>query len=197
MLSEAGSTGPWFISVRDSYKPCLLSGPRKQRVSCSHDYHAPRSPRDGAIIKTAHSSWNLRPIWRGWSKSVGNTRAHGKGRAGLTRLPSVSSYGPPHLSTPCWHPTALPDLPPSSPILISPSSHPQLQCEAVLSFVLAEIRCINDEWLTKCTPGLQAAHQSFSTCLRIIDANPAGEAPSGERREELNLLSGAEQLICI
>lgn len=96
-----------------------------------------------------------------------------------------------------WHPTALPDLPPSPPTLIFPASHPQLQCGAVLSFVLAEIRCINDEWLTKCTPVPQAARPSFSTCLQIIDANAAGEAPSGERREELNLLLGAKQLICI
>lgn len=90
-------------------------------------------------------------------------------------------------------PTALSDLPPSPPILISPL----LQCGAVLSFVLAEIRCINDEWLTKCTPVPQAAHQSFSTCRQVIDVNPAGKAPSGERREELNLLSEAKQLICI
>ncbi|EOB04167.1 hypothetical protein Anapl_00163 [Anas platyrhynchos] len=49
---------------------------------------------------------------------------------------------------------------------------------AVLSFVLAEIRCINYEWLTKYTPVPEAAHQSFSTCRQVIDASPAGASPS-------------------
>lgn len=67
----------------------------------------------------------------------------------------------------------------------------------VLSFVLAEIRCINYEWLTKYTPVPEAAHQSFFTCRQVIDASPAGASPSGKRRKELNLLSGFEQMICI
>lgn len=47
-------------------------------------------------------------------------------------------------------------LPPRPPL-------PSFSMHAVLSFVLAEIRCINYEWLTKYTPVPEAAHQSFST----------------------------------
>lgn len=74
---------------------------------------------------------------------------------------------------------------------------PPFSVHAVLSFVLAEIRCINYEWLTKYTPVPEAAHQSFSTCRQVIDASPAGASPSGKRRKELNLLSWFEQMICI
>lgn len=155
----------------------------------------PPPPRDGAVIKTAHSFLIPRPFWRG--KSFGNTGTCGKGRAGLARQPRVNSYDPPHLSPSLLAPNGSAWLISLTSSSQAPPSYPQLQCGAVLSFVLAKIRCINDEWLTKCTSVPQAAHQSFSTCLQIIDANPAGKAPSGERREELNLLSGAKQLICI
>jgi len=78
------------------------------------------------------------------------------------------------------------------PLFFSPFS-----VHAVLSFVLAEIRCINYEWLTKYTPVPEAAHQSFSTCRQVIDASPAGASPSGKRRKELNLLPWFEKMICI